>query len=206
MKKLFPILFLLIFFISCNKIDNPIPETYGIDWSLFPGDPSYYPDSINPWNFSNPDSNWTTNTNTERNILLEDFTGHKCIGCPAAADIAKQLEDNDPRVIVASIHASPSGNFQAVDGIEFIIDFTTPSGTTYAKEISGFPWNPIGTINRKDGGYLGTNWHLHSNWITTVNNELSSATLIANLQLQYNYFEQTNALFVHTQTEYKSKN
>lgn len=46
-----------------------------------------------PYNFSDPSSNWTTNLNTNRNVLLEDYTGHYCTGCPTAAAEAKLIED-----------------------------------------------------------------------------------------------------------------
>ena len=43
------------------------------------------------YNFSDPASNWTTNLNTNRNVLLEDYTGHYCTGCPDAAAEATEL-------------------------------------------------------------------------------------------------------------------
>ena len=63
--------------ISCDKINNPIPiEEGAIDWTLYPGgDPATYPYPI-----------WTSNNNTDRNVLIEDYTGHLCTNCPAAAE------------------------------------------------------------------------------------------------------------------------
>ncbi len=56
---------------SCDRIENPIPVQYGtLDWELFPGGDSA------DYNWPT----WTTNTNTERNVLIEDFTGHTCVG------------------------------------------------------------------------------------------------------------------------------
>ncbi len=106
-KYLKYLLFLLLF--SCDKIENPLPEEYGkLDWSLYPGDPSNY-----PYDLVNLSSNWGINNNT-KGILLEDYTGHKCTNCPAAAQIAKDLEDDSSKnVIVATIHSSLDGFFQS---------------------------------------------------------------------------------------------
>jgi hypothetical protein len=195
MKKLLYIL-IIASFASCDYVENPIPEQSAIDWSLYPEDTA-----VNPY----PWPTWTSNTNTEQNILLEDYTGHRCTNCPAAAIIAKQLEDaNNGRVIVSSIHASTDGNFQAVVPPEFMIDFQTTAGTAYANEIPGFFGNPMGAINRKSGGFIGSNWFFSSSWISAVNNSLSSAALKVNLQLKYNYYAQTNGLFIHTETEFMS--
>ena len=195
MKKLLYIL-IIASFASCDYVENPIPEQSEMDWSLYPNDTADIP---YPW------PTWTSNTNTEQNILLEDYTGHRCTNCPAAAVIAKGLEDaNNGRVIVSSVHASTDGNFQSVVPPEFITDFQTTAGTAYANEMPSFIGNPMGTINRKLGGVLGSTWFFSSSWITEVNNCLASGTLKANLQVKYNYFPETNGLFVHTETEFIS--
>ena len=181
---------------SCDYVENPIPESSGdIDWNLYPFDTTSTP---YPW------PSFTTNNNTQRNILLEDYTGHTCTNCPAAADIAHQLEVNYPdRLFMASIHASTDGSFQAVQPPTFNIDFTTQAGNTYVSEMSGFLGNPMGTINRKETGFLNSVWYFSSDWTNAVSNEISSAPLLSNLQLAYNYYPQTNGLFIHTETEFK---
>jgi hypothetical protein len=55
-----------------------------LDTTLYPGNWADY--VANEW------PTFTANTNIDRNILIEDYTGHKCIFCPAAADLAHQLE------------------------------------------------------------------------------------------------------------------
>ena len=159
-KSLYIIILSLIY-LGCDKIETPIPPVFGdVDWSLYPGDSTGY---LTLYNFDNPESNWIPNTNTRKNILLEDYTGHKCTNCPEAATIAVNLEnDTSLGVIVASLHASPSGNFQVVVPPEFNIDFTTIAGTEYTNTIiteGVFPGNPCGTINRKSGSPL-----LNSHW------------------------------------------
>ena len=196
MKKLLYIL-IIASFASCDYVENPIPEQSAMDWSLYPEDTAVTP---YPW------PTWTSNTNTEQNILLEDYTGHTCIACPAAAVIAKQIESsNNGRVIVSSIHASDNGNFQFVQLPEFVTDFQTTAGTAYANEIPLFGFNPAGTINRNSGSPLfNSHWFLSGDWVTEVNSYLSSASLKVNLQVKCNHYPQTNGLFVHTETEFTS--
>ena len=198
--------FLYLIFIAftgiygCDKIDNPIPPVFGdVDWSLYPGDSNNY---LTLYNFDDPSSNWSTNTNTSKNILLEDYTGHKCTNCPAAAVIAKQLEDDASLgVILVSIHAGAGGAFQETDS-EFVTDFTTDAGDVYVVDMPGMFANPLGTINRNPTGANNTVWHASSSWVNTVSTE-TSASLLANIQVQANHFPSTNGLFIHTETEFK---
>ena len=139
MKKLFPLLLLFIIaFQSCDYIEHPVPEASSINWDLYP-----YDTTANPY----PWPVWSNNTNTVKRILLEDYTGHTCTNCPAAAVIAKQLEDdNSGKIIVASVHASPSGTFQSVQPPEFITDFQTTAGNAYVNDMENFLGNPMGTV------------------------------------------------------------
>ena len=193
-KYLKYLLFLLLF--SCDKIENPLPEEYGkLDWSLYPGDPSNY-----PYDLVNLSSNWGINNNT-KGILLEDYTGHKCTNCPVAAQIAKNLEDDSSKnVIVATIHSSLDGFFQSTSNI-FTSNYETEAGNEYVRgsEMPGFLGNPMGTVNRISGGLSNTVWYLSSEWENAVINEMNNSLKI-NLQLKYYHFQETNGLFIHTQT------
>ncbi|MBG15016.1 MAG: hypothetical protein CL853_01540 [Crocinitomicaceae bacterium] len=189
---------------SCDYVENPIPVSTGdFDWSLYPYDTASTP---YPYDLNNPESNWTANTNTDRNILLEDYTGHYCTSCPAAADSAKSIEDAYPnRVFVASLHASTNGFFQRVEAPEFTTDYTTTAGTAYCTEIPNFGGNPTGTVNRfSESPTYNNHWYFDDEWRGAVNDQIANAPLLANLQLKYNYYEQTNGLFIHTESELKS--
>ena len=109
---------------ACDRVSNPYPPVVNLelDTTLYPGNWANY--VANEW------PTFTTNTNTDRNVLIEDFTGHKCIFCPAAADLAHQLHEANPnRVFVASIHSGVDGigDFQSVDP-EYTLDFTNQDG------------------------------------------------------------------------------
>jgi hypothetical protein len=95
--------------IACDKIDSPVIEKTSVEKLIetyYPGKPDDY--ELNP--------TFTPNTNTNRNVLLEDYTGHRCNNCPAAATIAKNIEAANPnRVFIMSVHAGPIGStFQEV--------------------------------------------------------------------------------------------
>lgn len=182
---------------SCDKVENPIVPPLEIDTTLYPGNWSDYPWPV-----------FGTNTNTDRNVLLEDFTGHKCPNCPAAATLAANIEAANPgRVFVASIHASPGDAFQGVstpgDGEYpyYKWDFTTDAGDAYVTDINGFIGNPVGMISRTISPE-GTNWnHVTSSWTNEVNSILQANDLKVNLQQEINFYPSTNGLFVHVEAE-----
>ena len=181
---------------SCDKIENPIPETVGgLDWSLSP-----FEDSASyTW------PTWTANLNSAKNVLIEDFTGHTCVGCPAAAAEATNIESANPgRVIVASIHASTTNGYQVPEPAPsvFSADYRTDAGNEYATTF-GCDLNPLGMTNRKLGVYPSTNPILqpHTSWGTSTGTLLGE-DLDVNIQVQYNYFENENGLFVHTESDF----
>jgi len=192
-----PLLALIIWSSSCDKIENVYkPDFGGIDTSLYPGPGIYEIPEFGEY------------PSEAQNILLEDFTGHTCVNCPVAGDIAHELkEENSGRVIVASIHASPDSTFQ-----DFTIpsdptypmyshNFNTEAGTEYTIDIPGFIGNPTGLINRTtdDAGQI---WKFHPSWGAQVHEILdNNLPLLMNVQVNTNYYTETRGLFVHVQSE-----
>lgn len=186
---------------SCDKIDNPyLPQYVDVDTTLFSGVTlQEYKNTLWP--------TFTTNANTNRNVLIEDFTGHKCVNCPYAAKTATDIEEaNENRVFVASIHAGPDGStgFQTTSGSNFSTNFTNPQGLEISKQISkggGFVGNPSGTISRKTfGGQLFQNYSGWSNYTAGI---LTENALKINLQAGTNYFPTTRGLILHTEIDVK---
>jgi hypothetical protein len=96
---------------ACDKVDLPIPE----------------PDLIviiDSFDFSTVDS---ANLNRAfKKTYVEEFTGHKCITCPANTRLLiQQQEENKERMIVNSIHA---GNFAVVEPPKYPTDFNSDYG------------------------------------------------------------------------------
>jgi hypothetical protein len=201
MKKLFfSVGILSVLLASCDKVDNPYPDVQSteLDHSLYPGAWADY--EANEWPV------FTANTNLNRNVLIEDYTGHKCTYCPAAAVAANQVEhDHEGSVFIASIHSSNNGisNYQELDPPEYPHDFTNPQGleigTFFGTYDGGFIGNPRGTINRKVfNGVIFQSWN---NWATQTNDILTTNDLDVNLQAKANYYPSTRGLFLHAEIE-----
>lgn len=183
---------------SCDHVDNPYPPAVDLDTTLYPGVWSDY--VATAW----PDLD-TLFPEMNRNAIVEDFTGHNCSNCPAAATIAHDLHDANPsRVFIASVHASPTGTsgFQAVTS-EYTVDFTNEAGKEYGitfgnAPYAGFYGNPGGTVNRTLEGpeiFYGSGL-----WSTKVDEVINSTLKIA-ITAHVNYYEDTKGLFLHTKVE-----
>ncbi len=194
-------LFSIVMNSSCDKVKNPYPKQFvDIDTTLLSGMTlAQYKNTL--W------IDFSQNTNTNRNVLIEDFTGHKCVNCPYAAKTAKEIEAAHlNRVFVASIHSGPNGTtaFQTTSGTVFSNDFTNPQGLEISKLITdgGFVGNPSGTVNRTaHGGQIFQNYTSWDNYTTSI---LSENNLKVNLQALTNYFPSTRGVFLHTEVELKS--
>lgn len=190
-------LFFALQFTSCDHIEKPYPVKQEFDTTLYPGIWADY--LANEWPV------FEANTNTNRNVLIEDFTGHTCVFCPAAADLAHQLHMQNPqRVFVASIHSSPQGkgDFQIVSPPNYPVDFTNPQGLEigmfFGQYDGGFQGNPCGTVNRVKSGYI---FLLPGLWTNLLNQIISNNNLKINLQSELNYYPQTKGAFLHVEVE-----
>lgn len=198
MKKIFVSLIIVAGLFSCDKIDNPYPPKLEgeLDQSLFPGNFADYPWPV-----------FQENTNTDRNVLVEDFTGHKCVYCPAAGDTAHLLkEDYEGRVFVSTIHSGPTGPeaFQDFSSAPFTYNFTNPIGTTIARYIaglpsSGFSGNPRGSISRRI--YNNNIAFAANQWRAAAVALMDQNDLKVNLQAVVNYYPETDGAFIHIEAE-----
>lgn len=203
MKKIILLSALIGFvFTSCDRIENTCPATSStLDWSLYPGGDSTTYANNGFW------PTFTTNTNTLRNVVIEDFTGHACPNCPATATaVHNSTLTNPSRIFEVAIHSGPTGlgTFQEVNIAEGLLEeFYNPIsleiGTFFGSlPGTGFYGNPRITINRiKTGDDLTTNYGTLG---TMVPNALSS-TLKVNIQSDANYFPTTRGLFLHTEVD-----
>ncbi|UKN00880.1 Omp28-related outer membrane protein [Paracrocinitomix mangrovi] len=187
---------------SCDKIDKPIKPAILLDTTIFEGNWEDYPDPV-----------WTQNTNSNRNFVLEDYTGHRCPNCPDAATEAEAIESANPdRVFVASVHAGPGGltAFQELadscgigDYHKFCTEFFNSTSIAYGQEFSsgfGFFANPQGTVSRitPSGESM---FSLYNAWSARVSNAIAENNLQVNIQAQSNYYSSTNGFYLHTEIE-----
>ncbi|MCD6067397.1 MAG: outer membrane protein Omp28 [Bacteroidetes bacterium] len=85
-----------------------------------------------------------------RKALIEDYTGHRCGNCPAAAEDLHRIDSiYAGKVIPMAIHA---GGFAAVN-VVYPTDLRTPEGTTFDSDFHiSDAGNPNGLVNRKGFG------------------------------------------------------
>lgn len=206
-KNLFFLLIglMLVTSVGCDKVENPIKPAVEQDTTIFPGNWADYPEPV-----------WSPNTNTQRNVMLEDYTGHRCPNCPDAATEAKAIEDANPgRVFVSSVHAAPGGlsSFQTTAsdcGLpsnpddHFCTELYNDESIAYGEEFAsgfGFFANPMGNVSRitPDGENM---FQLYNQWGARVNTVLNENDLKVNIQAQSNYYPSTNGFYLHTETEF----
>lgn len=204
MLKFRYIIFLMSLFIvsSCKKDGSDVEQVNEsivttLDTHLYPG------------NFKDYEvPTFEQNTNTQRNALIEEFTGHLCGHCPRAHEAAADLENTYPnQVFSTAIHAGPDWDgktvLQATMEEMYTRDFTTTEGKELAAAFYqlgvGFNAVPKGTVsrNRVDGNFVLN----YSQWEEQVETVLNTELLI-NLQAKSNYFPSTNGLFLHVESEF----
>ena len=117
-----------LFFYSCTKIDAPYA-------------------TINNSNIKDTVYNWNGIQAIKR-VLLEDYTGHKCVNCPEASVIAKNLEETySGKLIVLAVH---EGIFAVPASTgDFTADYRSVASEKWATDF-GIVSNPNGLINRKE--------------------------------------------------------
>lgn len=190
--------------VSCDKVKNAYPpNTYqgGLDPALFPGDINTY---VSP--------TFSANTNINRNVLIEDFTGHTCSFCPAAAVIAHDLEHANPeRVFISTIHsgpqgANPSSGFQATNQPPYIYNFINPVSSEigfFFGNLSGnaFSFNPSGNVSRIKGSSSTISTAAINEWEDKTNLIINNNDLKVNIQSEINYFPSTKGAFIHVEVD-----
>ena len=121
----------------------------------------------NPYYTTDPEPNIPLFADSVKKVLLEDYTGIRCVNCPAAAKLAEEIADaSRTRVIVMAVHAGHLA--QPVP--PYTLDLRCPEGNAYFKDfdISG---NPMGIINRFQKS-AGSFEYTSSEWATAIKDEL----------------------------------
>ena len=86
-----------------------------------------------------------------KTVLIKDFTGVRCVNCPAAAEAVHELQHalGEDHVFIMSVHAGylaqPVGQFP---------DFTTPEGTAWYGGNSSNPLFSVDHVALTDGNTL----------------------------------------------------
>lgn len=142
MRKILYILTLLPLFFACSHIADDEQLIY-----------------VAP-NLSTP--NPEDPTSTIRTVLIEDFTGQKCVNCPLGTEVIEQLQEAyGNRVIAVGIHSGPLG----FAGNNTAIGLATPIGDEYYNHWQ-LEYQPVGLIDRH--GAVN-----YTDWIAKVREELA---------------------------------
>lgn len=203
MKKILILTAVLVTVVaSCDKVKNAYPKnavSSTLDWSLYPdGDSAYYV----------AQGLWPTfgaNSNTQRNVLIEDFTGHQCVNCPAStANMEQLIATNPEHIFGVAIHAGPGGldGFQVTSSeypTVLYCDAGLEIGLHFGENIPGstFLGNPAFCVNR-----IKANNQFTSNAGSAIANKTNAclaSPLKINIQAETNYFASTRGLFLHTE-------
>ncbi len=88
----------------------------------------------------------TDTTKIYRKVLVEDYTGHKCGNCPAAAKELKRIDSiYHGKIVPLAVHAGFFANL----GGGYTTDFRTPEGTIFDTDFGiSATSNPNGLVNR----------------------------------------------------------
>lgn len=125
--------------------------------------------------------------NVARSVLVEDFTGQRCLNCPNASEKIDKLQQQygDSVVVAVSIHSGPLG----FAGNSKLIGLSTDTGNDYYNH-----WNvsyqPAGMVDRHGV-------ENYTSWAGSVHDELQKAASI-NLTIANNYNADTRTLTVST--------
>ncbi|RFC55938.1 Omp28-related outer membrane protein [Brumimicrobium aurantiacum] len=134
-------------------------------------------------------------TQENRNVVLEEFTGIYCTYCPDGHKRAQDIKDANPGdVVLVNVH---TGGYAQPNGSD--PDFRTPFGTALANQ-SGLQGYPSGTVNREV--FTGSNTALgRGDWATYSSNVLNE-TSYANIALESTIDVATRELTVDVEIYY----
>lgn len=126
-----------------------------------------------------------------RKVFVEDYTGHKCGNCPAAADTLKYLVKKYPdQVVGLAIHA---GFFANINTTSYPTDLRNTVSTAYDNQFGvSLAGNPNGLINRAGfgtGGFIKA----YSTWEGEVVQMLSKPAKFE-IKIRNNFLLANNSL------------
>lgn len=187
---------------SCDRVEVAYKDIPDLDSTYYPGTWGEY--VLNVW------PEFSQNTNAQRNVLIDKFTGHTCTPCVTAANIVKAKAVTNPeRIFYSSIHAGPGGetSFQSFNttAASFNTNHMNPialSYGTYFQTGFGFVGNPGITVNRElFGGTQEDMFKPASQLNTRVDAILADSDLKYNLQAVCNYYSETQGGYLHVEVE-----
>lgn len=162
---------------SCDYVNNANPQ----------------PDSS-----SNNGGGNSGTTTIYRKALVEDYTGHKCGNCPAAADELKNLETQyGDKIVPLAIHAGFFANVNAT----YPTDLRTTAGNAYDTQFGiSTAGNPNGLVNRVGFGSAGF-IRAYTSWATEISQQVNQ---VAKFQIKIKNTYNSSSRSLNTDVTVKS--
>lgn len=104
----------------------------------------------------------------QRVVLLEDFTGQRCVNCPKGAEVIEQLQQTyGDNFVAVGIHGGPLG----FKGNATTLGLATDLGDEYYNHWN-LEYQPVGLVNRQ--GAVN-----YTDWTKSVRDELAKTSPVA---------------------------
>ena len=179
------IFILAIFFaFSCDKVDDPFGDQVKTDEGCV--EPTFPP-----------------NTNTKRNILLEDFTGHLCNNCPGAAYVIDTIKGSlGKQIIPVAIHVTPQ--FAAPDpskAPKYQTDFRTDGGDKIKLNIAPAAGLPALMVSRVDTFNTPPRFNLSIYTTSSAVRKIVNDAPVVNLQIITSFDPASGLVCAFSETE-----
>lgn len=122
-----------------------------------------------------------------KTVLIKDFTGVRCVNCPAAAEVAHELQHQlgEDRILIMSVHAG-----SLATSVGLFPDFTTPEGTEWYNNNSANPLFAVDHVALTEGNTLN-----ESQLDTPVGDALAEPQLF-DISIENTYNDDTRQLKV----------
>lgn len=126
-----------------------------------------------------------------RNVLIEDFTGQRCVNCPKAADAIHEIQEvYGENVIAVAIHCGPFGGLSAKNK-----GLMTDTGKEYWDNwFDSTQGQPVAKINR------GAATNDYVNWSALVAESLKQTTDVAIEASVTDYIPEINTITIKATT------
>jgi thiol-disulfide isomerase/thioredoxin len=124
-----------------------------------------------------------------RKVLIEEFTGHKCVNCPQAHQIIDELkEEFDEELVAIAVHAGSFAEPDTDPESLYTNDYRTATGQELNStfQVQGYP---TAMINRKENAFL----YYRSSWKAEVRQIMGEQATVG-IEIQPEYTEGSSTL------------
>ena len=131
-------------------------------------------------------------------VLLEEYTGHKCINCPLASQKARKLADYyRGKLILMSVH----GTSLADPDAKYTLDLRTPEGNQWIIDFA-IPYVPMALIDR---AIIGGAYPVGSDqWAVAVESQMTQA-VTTGMKVQATYNDDSKEITANVTAWFKRK-